>query len=1647
MRPSPRVLPGVTSARASSHGIGFMLLLLFAVAPSVSAAGVFYVNGSSPTCSASGPGTEANPYCSITAALNAVAGPGTTISVKPGVYREQVSIPASGTAGSPLVIEALGGTVVVDGANDYSGSAKWVQNSTTVWYTTGVSTPPLHVFKNGIRLSAASGDYKKLPANSYRYEPNKSRLHVNAGGGNPGLHQILVGARNSGFILTGRSWVEIRNVTVTRAQQRGIVIQGGSSNLTLRGNAVTWCLGNGVHLDGGAGHVLAASTVSDNGDHGILVGGGATGCRIEDNECFRNIDLASKRANGIHSTGASSNRYERNRLHDNQDSGLQLQSGSNNNLSIQNIAWLNGDHGFHDTNATGNAHIGDVASANVQDGFSLDANATGTRIVNCIAVNNGATTSRFNLRLDAGSTVGFISDDNMFWNAAGHIPVSYGGTAYATLAAFAAASGTDARTIQDDPRFVNPQGGDFMLLAGSRAIDAANSGTANWPATDALGRARMDDPATPNSGSGPVPYADRGAHEFVAVGVAPVAFLTVTPSSGTAPLAVTASASGSYDSDAGIMSYRFDFGDGAVAGPQSGMTAGHTYSTPGTYAASVTVRSSDGGTASATRVVDVNGSNQVPNGTIDTPASNVAIVAGQSVSFSGSGFDPDGNFPLAYAWNFGGGAANQTVEDPGSVTFAGIGTYTVTLTVSDALGAADPTPASRVITVNGSGSGTADEVHWTIVGQTAVSFDWRGSANSIRYGTSPALGQTVAAVTPSPAPFSSSEPYWEARITGLKENTLYYYSIGGGSAYTFRTPPPRGSSGFVAYAQGDIGDSASYRRVVPCQTLIADAAPDLVLGLGDMTYGNAHGLASVDNHFNDVMKWSRTSPYMPAWGNHEWDDPTRDDLRNYKGRFDFPNPQASSGAPIPGCCGEDWYWYDYGNVRFIIYPEPYTSATWTDWRTRATTLMDQAQADPQIRWIVTYGHRPAYSSGHHPGLASLKTILDALGDTHSKYVLNLNGHSHNYERSYPQHGVVHVTAGASGSTLEQDGTCLWLTCAQPSWSAFRAMRHSVVRLVVGANTLAIEAICGPEGDLGSNRNDIACTQGSVFDRYVISDVANVDRAPVAASPATVSGAGGSQVTVQVTAADPDGDAITSLAMDASSLPSPNNAVFTAGSGNTSGTFTWTPSAANAGTWSVRFRATNALVGPEVATAITIANGDRAPVVAATPETQIVNVGEQAVVEVSAFDPDNDPIRSLTAVTGALPAGHGATFAAVSGNLTGTLRWTPSANDTGNFVVGFTASNVLSASTSATIRVNPGPIAALTAVPSTGTAPLAVTLDASGSVDADGAIASYLFSFGDGEVLGPQSSPNANHLYEAGNWTPSVIVTDARGARDTALTAVTVSPAAGGTPNLCGNPSFESSASGWTSYQGTTLTRVASASAHDGGYVMRMAAPAILRGNDGINDSPSWIRTTPAAGTRYRFNAWVRSATSTSTSRIQLREYLNGARVGAVLLTPAVSLSPDWKLLSADFTCGAAGSYIDFQVMATPTTPGEEFETDDISIHRLAAAGPHLARSADAGSGVPAQPLEFAPVVTPNPSAGSATLSFVLPKPGELTIRIYDTTGRIVHTLMDRAMLSAGRHMLPIGRSDRDGRSLNSGIYHYIVEFAHGVRTGRFAIIR
>jgi len=415
--------------------------------------------------------------------------------------------------------------------------------------------------------------------------------------------------------------------------------------------------------------------------------------------------------------------------------------------------------------------------------------------------------------------------------------------------------------------------------------------------------------------------------------------------------------------------------------------------------------------------------------------------------------------------------------------------------------------ALMTVTLAAAGTGlahAADEIHWTVFGQTSVSFAWRGTAseNTIQFGTSPGTyTRSVTAQVPSPLPSSSAGPFWEARLTGLQENTLYYYRIGSVSEHTFRTPPPRGGSGFWIGEEADIGSTLRYSNVGPMQAMIAadspnipgDDRPRLILAPGDLTYGDQGSVADVDQHFNDVMVWSQDAAYMPAWGNHEWDTSVGgDDLDNYEGRFDFPNTQTSPGATAAAGNGpgDDWYWFDYGNARFITYPEPYSGA-WSDWVTKVDAVMAAAQTDPAIAFIITYGHRPPWSSGaDHGGDGTLAGYMRNLHAKYPKYVMNIGAHSHHYERSDPAQtdGILHLVGGGGGSTCGGLST-------QPSWSVYRLDYLEHVRMHVQSNRIDGYVICGPAGSSATD----TCVQGAVVDQWsILAPNPGADTTPPAA---------------------------------------------------------------------------------------------------------------------------------------------------------------------------------------------------------------------------------------------------------------------------------------------------------------------------------------------------------------------------------------------------------------------------------------------------------------------------------------------------------------------------------------------------------------------
>src|SRR4249920_2222340 len=155
----------------------------------------------------------------------------------------------------------------------------------------------------------------------------------------------------------------------------------------------------------------------------------------------------------------------------------------------------------------------------------------------------------------------------------------------------------------------------------------------------------------------------------------------------------------------------------------------------------------------------------------------------------------------------------------------------------------------------------ADEIHYTMMSPTAVTFDWRGAGRTLRYGLTTSYGLTATGQAPSIMPVSSAGPFWEARLTGLQAGKTYHYSLDGGPDHTFHALPAAGST-FTVDAEADIG-SSKYSTMPPVQTLIAGDTPRFVLAIGDLTYGDQNGVTQVDQHFNDVMVWSQDDAYMP----------------------------------------------------------------------------------------------------------------------------------------------------------------------------------------------------------------------------------------------------------------------------------------------------------------------------------------------------------------------------------------------------------------------------------------------------------------------------------------------------------------------------------------------------------------------------------------------------------------------------------------------------------------------------------------------------------------------------------------------------------------------------------------------------------------
>jgi predicted phosphodiesterase len=171
------------------------------------------------------------------------------------------------------------------------------------------------------------------------------------------------------------------------------------------------------------------------------------------------------------------------------------------------------------------------------------------------------------------------------------------------------------------------------------------------------------------------------------------------------------------------------------------------------------------------------------------------------------------------------------------------------------------------------------------------------------------------------------------------------------------------------------------------------ADPDLLLGLGDYSYEKSAKC------WEDIVGGIDPQKMKISFGNHEFEDKSL--VKQY---MEYTN------------LDKQYYSFDYKNVHFI------SMATETPYEQGSQQFefvkhdLTKTKANPSIDWIIVYYHQPMYTSKtHHEGLESFRDLYHSLFNEYGVDLV-LQGHIHNYQRSYP---LIYNSENPSNPIIEQ----------------------------------------------------------------------------------------------------------------------------------------------------------------------------------------------------------------------------------------------------------------------------------------------------------------------------------------------------------------------------------------------------------------------------------------------------------------------------------------------------------------------------------------------------------------------------------------------------------------------------------------------------
>jgi PKD domain-containing protein/Big-like domain-containing protein/calcineurin-like phosphoesterase family protein len=347
--------------------------------------------------------------------------------------------------------------------------------------------------------------------------------------------------------------------------------------------------------------------------------------------------------------------------------------------------------------------------------------------------------------------------------------------------------------------------------------------------------------------------------------------------------------------------------------------------------------------------------------------------------------DPDNNTPLTYLWDLGDGT---TATTPTVTRTYAAGTYTVTLTVTDAKGAAS-TPASTSVTIGNLPPTVNAGPNQSVVGGTTLNlqatfsdpgptdFPW---SYTVDWGDGTTLaGSTSVQTTPITGSHVYSVPgQYTTRVTVTDK-----FGASGSSQFLVKVLDP--SQVVVFSGASNIASCGTNMDEFTAE--IIDTLPGSVFVLGD----NVNPSGSLTNYTSCYdPTWGRAKARtFPTIGNHEYDVPGANGYFTYFG--------AAAGDT-----GKGYYSFDLGAYWHVIVLNNTASVNSGAGSVEEQWLKADLAASTRRCTIATF-HYPLFFSSDDPSWHSASGVLAIWNDLYAAGAeIVLNGQQYDYERFAPQ---------------------------------------------------------------------------------------------------------------------------------------------------------------------------------------------------------------------------------------------------------------------------------------------------------------------------------------------------------------------------------------------------------------------------------------------------------------------------------------------------------------------------------------------------------------------------------------------------------------------------------------------------------------------